>query len=359
MKDRVGVGIIGLSAKGGWAATAHVPALRALSDRFEIMGLSASSAAAAAQAAEKYGIGFHTDDPAALAAHPDVDLVVITVKVPHHRELVKAAIDAGKMVYCEWPLSNGLAEAEAMAALAEARGVKTFVGLQARSAPQIQYLKAIIADGIIGEVISTSVLASAGTPWGGLGTSGSAYAADASTGATMLTIAFGHMIDGLSWILGDVVDFDATLAVRRPEMLLTDTGGTAIATGPDQIAFGGTLQSGAVLSMHYRGGFSRGTKFLWEINGSKGDIVITGGIGHLQFGLFAMQIAVDNETVLRDLAVPESYQITGINPGSMSYAVAHAYKGVFDDVRGNGSVVPDFAEAVRLHRLLDQIASAG
>ncbi len=42
-------------------------------------------------------------------------------QVPHHFELVKAAVGAGKHVYCEWPLSNALAEAEEMAALARQR----------------------------------------------------------------------------------------------------------------------------------------------------------------------------------------------------------------------------------------------
>jgi hypothetical protein len=53
-----------------------------------------------------------------LARRDEVDLVVVTVKVPHHREVVTTALQAGKMVLCEWPLGNGLAEAEELAALA-------------------------------------------------------------------------------------------------------------------------------------------------------------------------------------------------------------------------------------------------
>jgi predicted dehydrogenase len=352
---KIGVGIVGLSAKGGWAATAHVPALRALSDDCEIVGLSASSMASAKEASEKHGVAFYTDDPAQLAARPDVDLLVITVKVPYHRELTEAAINAGKAVYCEWPLGNGLAEAEALAALAEARGVKTFVGLQARSAPEIRFLKDMIAKGGIGDVLSTSVIGSGGPPWGGVATSGSVYATDRSTGATMLTIPFGHTIDGLSWVLGAFADYSATIATRRPDVALSDTGGTARATGPDQIAFNGVLDNGIVVSMHYRGGFSRGTNFLWEINGTKGDIVVSGGIGHLQFGLIKLQAATGEDKALGDLAVPNEYITAPVGPGGMSYTVAHAYRAVFDDIRQGTAVVPDFAEAVALHRLLDKI----
>jgi predicted dehydrogenase len=44
-------------------------------------------------------------------------VVAVTVKVPHHRELVSAALAVGKAVYCEWPLGRDLADAQAMAAL--------------------------------------------------------------------------------------------------------------------------------------------------------------------------------------------------------------------------------------------------
>jgi len=44
----------------------------------------------------------------------------------------------------------------------------------------------------------------------------------------------------------------------------------------------GTLKSGAAISIHYRGGMSKGTNFLWEINGTEGDIQVTGNIGHGQ-----------------------------------------------------------------------------
>jgi hypothetical protein len=51
----IGVGIVGLSAASGWAATAHVPALAAL-DRYELRALSASSAESARAAGEKHGV---------------------------------------------------------------------------------------------------------------------------------------------------------------------------------------------------------------------------------------------------------------------------------------------------------------
>ena len=132
---RFRVGIVGLQSGRSWAARAHVPALRALADDFEIAGVATTSRASAEEAAAAMGLRRAFAGVAELVASSEVDIVAVTVKVPHHPEIVAAAIEAGKHVYCEWPLGNGLAEVETMAALAKANGVLGVVGTQARVAP--------------------------------------------------------------------------------------------------------------------------------------------------------------------------------------------------------------------------------
>src|SRR5256886_16727217 len=117
----LGVGIIGVSADRGWAATAHIPALRALPD-YQIRALGARSAESARAAGEVFGVSAVFSDHEQLVTRPDVDVVAVTVKVPHHRQLVSAALAAGKAVYCEWPLGRDLGDARAMAALAAGQG---------------------------------------------------------------------------------------------------------------------------------------------------------------------------------------------------------------------------------------------
>ena len=150
----LGVGIIGVSPTRGWAATAHIPALRALPN-YEIAALSAHSAESARAAGEVFGVSAVFSDHEELVTHPDIDLVAVTVKVPHHRELVSAALAAGKAVYCEWPLGRDLDDARAMAALAVEQGMRTVVGLQARQAPAIEFVQELLKDGYVGEVLST------------------------------------------------------------------------------------------------------------------------------------------------------------------------------------------------------------
>ncbi len=124
----LGVGIIGVSPVRGWAATAHIPALRALPN-YEIRALSAHSAESARAAGDVFGVSAVFSDHEQMVTQPDIDVVAVTVKVPHHRELVTAALTAGKAVYCEWPLGRDLGDARAMAALAAEQGVRTVAGL--------------------------------------------------------------------------------------------------------------------------------------------------------------------------------------------------------------------------------------
>src|SRR5260370_6151225 len=138
--NRIRVGIIGANPDGGWAAQAHIPALRSLPDYFEITALSTSRRESAEAASTRFGVPRAFDNTQDLVNRADVDVVAITVKVPHHFELATAALTAGKAVYCEWPLGNGLQEAEQLAALAKKQRVLAVAGVQAPPAPPVLYL---------------------------------------------------------------------------------------------------------------------------------------------------------------------------------------------------------------------------
>src|SRR5712692_2909356 len=195
----LGVGIIGVSPNRGWAATAHIPALRALPN-YEIRALSAHSADLARAAGEEFGVGAVFSDHEQLLTQPDIDVVAVTVKVPHHRELVSAALAAGKAVYCEWPLGRGLDDARAMAALAAEQRVRTVVGLQGRQAPAIEFVRELLSDGYVGEVLSTTLVGLA-VPGDVVGRP-NAYMLDKTNGANLLTIPVGHSLDILNYVLG-------------------------------------------------------------------------------------------------------------------------------------------------------------
>src|SRR5438034_11664801 len=105
MADKIRVGIVGATVTqggSGWGANAHVPALKALPG-YELKAVCTAHEDTAKASAAAFGaeLAFHRFSD--MAAHPDVDLLVVCVRVPGHRELVMAGLQAGKPVCCEWP----------------------------------------------------------------------------------------------------------------------------------------------------------------------------------------------------------------------------------------------------------------
>src|SRR5467141_5108828 len=260
---RIRVGIIGANPDRGWAAQAHIPALRSLSDDFEITALSTSRRESAGAASRLFGVPLAFDNHQDLVNSGAVDVVAVTVKVPYHLELATAALEAGKAVYCEWPLGNGLNEAETLAALAKKQGVLAVAGLQARSAPSVAYVRDLVEQGYVGAVLSTTLIGS-GMGWGPMVEPYNAYVNDKKNGATMLSIAVGHATDALCHCLGEVRELSATMTVRRKFFTIAETGERRPMAANDQVAVTGLLDGGAALSVHYRGGASRGINLLWE-----------------------------------------------------------------------------------------------
>jgi predicted dehydrogenase len=354
-KSTLGVGIIGVNPAWGWAAIAHIPALRALPN-YEIRAISARSKESARAAREAFGITAAFRDHEQLVIQPDIDVVAVTVKVPHHRELVTAALAAGKAVYCEWPLGRDLDEARAMAALAAEKGVRTVVGLQARQAPAIEFVQELLSNGYVGEVLSTSMV--------GLSVVGdtlvqpNAYMLDKANGANVLTIPFGHSLDILNYVLGEFADLSAVSDLRRPLITIEGTGEKIVKTAPDQIAVIGTLTSGATASIHIREAVAGGTGFLWEINGTAGTLRITADAALPEIFPLAVAGAQGQNEPAR-LPVPNELTqkwptITRLE-GAPAFNVARAYAAFAADIDNGTHTVPDFADAVRRHEVIAAI----
>jgi predicted dehydrogenase len=352
---RIRVGIIGANPDRGWAAQAHIPALRSLPDDFEITALSTSRRESADAASTRFGVSHAFDNHHELVNSADVDVVAITVKVPHHFALATAALDAGKAVYCEWPLGNGLKEAERLAALAKKKGALAVAGLQARAAPAVAYVRDLIEHGYVGEVLSTTLIGS-GMGWGPMVEPYNVYLNDKNNGATMLSIAVGHAADGLCYCLGEVRELSATMTVRRKSFTIATTDEIRPMTVEDQVAVTGLLAGGAAFSIHYRGGQSRGTNLLWEINGTEGDLQLTAAGGQAQIFELTLRGGKGAQSSLEVLPVPPQYWWAPSQGPSTN--VAQAYARFARDYREGTQLCPTFDDAVTRHRMLDAIETA-
>ncbi|QDE96294.1 Gfo/Idh/MocA family protein [Myxococcus xanthus] len=147
-KQKIRVGIIGASSTGGWALFGHLPALKML-PQYVVTAVCATNQEHADEVARRHGVPHAFNRPKALVTHPEVDLVVISVKAPEHDALVRAAIAAQKDVFCEWPLGTSTAQAAALTKLAEAAKVRTVIGLQRRLSPGVRYLRDLLDEGYV------------------------------------------------------------------------------------------------------------------------------------------------------------------------------------------------------------------
>jgi predicted dehydrogenase len=261
-------------------------------------------------------------------------------------------------VYCEWPLGNGLAEAEELAELARAQGVHAVVGLQARFNPAVQFVRRLIADGFVGRVRSTNMHGS-GMAWGPATPASDAYVNDKGNGATLLSIPMGHSIDALCYVLGEFEGISAHIATELTEVTVLGTNEKIQKTAEDQVVLCGALAGGAAVSVHYRSQRSRATNFRWEINGTDGDLVLEGPSGHLQMMLPKVYGARAEDKELRELALPTEYLKPGAHlPGGPGLNVALAYDQLAEDMQTSSRLVPTFDHAVLRHRMLDKAMRA-
>src|SRR3981189_1393668 len=134
MADKIRLGLIGASVRGTWSSRSHLPALRASAD-VELTAVCTTRADSAEAARQAYGARLAFDDWRKMIASPQIDAVAVVVRVPSHYEPTKAALEAGKHVYCEWPLGRTTVEAVELAALAEKKGLVTAVGGQGGGDP--------------------------------------------------------------------------------------------------------------------------------------------------------------------------------------------------------------------------------
>ncbi|RVX70375.1 hypothetical protein B0A52_05874 [Exophiala mesophila] len=300
MSKPIRVGLIGLSSTqtswaGRWAESAHLPYLVKSPD-YTIIALCNSSVASAQKAITRHNLDPSKvkayGDPVSLANDADVDLVVCCVNVEKHYELVKPVLQAGKDVYCEWPLAANLAQMNELASLAKANNVRTVVGLQERLGAYVPAIRSLLGDGPgqIGSLLSSNMSMHMGHAFmGGILPHDIAYIADVESGGNLVTIPAIHSLDALIFALGEIETCSIVIKNTRPTVDLVDGTFTTIVepkhqkTAHDHMFVNGTLEGDVPFSFTIRGGatFKDTPGLDWRIYGTKGEIRLTTNYGVL------------------------------------------------------------------------------
>ncbi|MCS7308701.1 MAG: Gfo/Idh/MocA family oxidoreductase [Armatimonadetes bacterium] len=235
------------------------------------------------KAAQKYGWEEYDTSWERVVERKDIDLVDVSVPGNMHAPIAIAAANAGKMVLCEKPLANTLAEARQMYEAVQKNGVRHALCHNYRYAPAVQLAKQLIEEGRIGTIYHFR------------GTYLQDWIVDPNfplvwrlqkeiAGSGAHGDLNAHLIDMARFLVGEITEVSGmmeTFIKQRPKLAAADDrlGGVASSemgevTVDDAALFLLRFENGAIGSIEAtRFALGRKNYNRFEINGSKGSLV--------------------------------------------------------------------------------------
>ncbi len=349
MQKTLQVGIIGASAERGWARDSHVPAVQRL-EGLELGAVVSGNQAKSDAAAKAFGARAAYANSQELIHDPAISIVSVCVKVPDHRDLVLSAVEAGKHIYCEWPLGRNLAETEELAAAAEKAGVHVAIGLQTRQNPMLRHARDLVVSGAIGEVLSARILSST-LAFGPKVESAMAFGEDSANGVTLVTIQGAHTVDAAIAVLGSLTSVSALTSTQYAQVEVGDPPKMFTRSIPDHLFLQAKLASKGVLGVEVIGGRPAGeVTFSFQITGERGLLELHGGaVRGFQSG--TLELMWNGEPQQVDEGELSSMPESALN-------VAGMYAALRDDIHANTRTVPGFDHAISLMKMIDDLMAS-
>ena len=342
------IGIVGADTRASWAKVSHVPAINGLPG-LKLAAVATRNEQSAREAAEAFSADRWFSDPFAMIRDDRIDVITISVKVPEHRELVLAALEAGKAVYCEAPLGRTVAEAEEMASAAGS--LHTAIGLQGRLNPAVRRAAQLLSSGRMGRPLNARIVFSC-SGFGPELPSAHDYFNKASSGADLLTIPGGHTLDAVEAILGPIIEVDARSEILWPVVKLTDTGKQSWRETPDHVCVLGKTRCGAVFTADISAGeATEDACFRFEVRGSEGWFSLT---SDHPYGFQAGDVRLTSNVAF---ATPDEAAVSG---GFMGAAinVGEVYACLVRDLHADTHSTPGFEHALHNARLIEVVRRA-
>ena len=261
----------------GFGTRVTAPALRA--EGWEIVALFSRRAERAAEIAGKLSIPHHTNDYQALVSRDDIDAVVVSTPTSTHREIVLAALQAGKHVLAEKPFAMTTAEAQDMVEAAAASDRTCMVNFEFRHAIHRLQISRLIEEGTIGRPQSAvaTLYFARNMPADGLN-----WRSRLEMGGGALNEQGSHYFDALRGWMGEITSIYAHVAVHEPLRIDPESGERLQSDADDFLSATLTFESGAAATV----------AMIWSARSpSFGDLHITGPGGtiahHGPSGLFS------------------------------------------------------------------------
>ncbi|WP_287900698.1 Gfo/Idh/MocA family oxidoreductase [Arthrobacter sp.] len=363
-EDRpLGVAAIGYAFMG----KAHSQAWRNVGSFFDVPAferkvLVGRDGAQVAAAAERFGWQESATDWREVIARPDIDVVDICTPGWTHAEIAIAALEAGKHVLVEKPLSNTLEESQAMveaAARAAGRGVKSMIGFNYRRVPALAYARHLIGDGRLGEI--RQVRASYLQDWLADEQAPMSWRLRRETaGSGALGDIASHAIDQVQFLTGHAVTGVSarleTFVPRRP-----GPDGEEDVTVDDAAWLTLALDGGAVASVEAsRMAFGRKNALRIEVYGSAGalafdlerpnELQFLDGADPVEDQGFRTILVTEPEHPYVSAWWPQGHVI------GWEHTFTHQVRDFLVAIRDGGTPSPSFADGLQVQSVLDAAA---
>jgi predicted dehydrogenase len=207
--DKFGVAIVGT----GFGRKIHLPGFQH-HPRTEVVALYHRDRAKAEGIAREQGIPIASDNFKEIVSSPEVDIVSISTPPFLHYEMAKTAIDAGKHILLEKPLTLNAGETRELYYLARSKNVVALADFEFRFIPAWQFLAEYLQQGYVGDIRLVKIdwlvasRADSDRPWNW-------YAREEMGGGALGAVG-SHAFDYIHWLFGPVKRLSAHLSRAIP-----------------------------------------------------------------------------------------------------------------------------------------------
>ena len=361
-----------------WGVRAHLPALKALPDLFETIAVCTTRMETATAAAHRFQVPHAYDNvERMLAEQPEIDVVCASVRPSVHHEVVMAALQAGKHVYCEHPLGISTKQAQEMYELARKKGVRTVVGHEYHYEPAALQMAEMVRQGYIGKPLTFNITYFV-----------SNYIAPRPSHRQWLFQAemgghpgyrSGHSLERVTGVLArDIAEICADMAVLVPERANLDGGAPIVSNQVENMNYLLRTNDGVMgtLQVSFTAWFGTGSRF--EVYGTEGMLMLdTGnladwnkhtGQGDPPRGELKLYGAhADLQQMIKDPIAPERLErryaeipisddhiyVPGIERGRATFLVAQTWHAFAAAIHEGRDGAPSFRDELKIHCVWD------
>ena len=352
MQKSLGVGIIGTGF-----GLMHMLGYRACKN-VDVVAVCQRTPGKADAFAQQHGIPHAFTDYRPLIEHPAVDVVSIAAPPYVHHEMTLAALALGKPVLCEKPFAMSAGQAQEMYDRAQASGVAHATAFNWRWLPGVARTKELIDEGFLGRIYHANMtwyMARQADPQAPLLWRHQKEFA----GVGVLGDIGPHVIDMLSWMLGDFQTVSAGVETAIPERKAADSGETVATDADDMCMFiaetvSGTQVSAQISRVAHASNYQR-----IELFGSEGMLEYDSDMRDGTWISGRVRGAKAGEQTFSELPIPDRLR-DGLDTSDLGMAIgnflfARLTRQFIHGIRTGQAVTPSFLEGLRSQQVIDAL----